>query len=51
MESIIILSAIIIVSLLSGTGYYLILKRTGEEFEEKRSAKTGYRTNEEFIKS
>ncbi len=51
MESIIILSAIIFISLLSGTGYYLILRRAGEEFEEKRSTKTEYRTNEEFIKS
>lgn len=51
MESVIILSAIIFISILSGTGYYLILKQDSDEFEEKRSAKTAYRTNEEFIKS
>ena len=32
-------------------GYYLIFNKELAEFEEKRKARTRYRTNEEFIKS
>lgn len=51
MESYILLASIPLVSVLACYGYYLILKKELSEFEIKRSMKTGYRTNEEFIKS
>lgn len=51
MESTLLIAAILIVSAIACYGYYLTLKKERNEFEVKRSTKTEYRTNEEFIKS
>jgi len=51
MENLIIIAAITLATILSGTGYYLIWKKELEEFEELKSSNRGYRTSEEFINS
>ncbi|WP_158607331.1 hypothetical protein [Rhodohalobacter sp. SW132] len=51
MENLIIIVGIAVVTILSGTGYYLIWKKELDEFEARKSSKTEYRTNEEFINS
>jgi|GEM_PF-783136 len=51
METLLIIIAIAIVSVIASVGYYLILNRDMEKFEAIKETKTEYRTNEEFIKS
>jgi len=51
METVVVAIGIIVVSILAGTGYYLIWSSDREKFESRKTSKTEYRTNEEFIKS
>lgn len=49
METIILMIAAFLISVIAAYGYYLILKEKDELFEQKKQSKTRYRTNEEFI--
>jgi len=51
METILIITGIIVVSSLASYGYYLTWLKEMEEFDKKKESSISYRTNEEFVKS
>ncbi len=51
MESTLVFTAIVFVSVLASFGYYLAWKKKRKEFDKKKENATTYRTNEEFVNS
>lgn len=49
METLILIIAVFVISIIAAYGYYLTLKEREELFHEQKQSKTRYRTNEEFI--